>query len=193
MGFGFLIAFQHAQAASLYSFQVVRSCLCSLYIFFLCLFEFCQDLLVNSCRPSGIFARFPAHWYERFLSLKEVIFEYQPIFLELSSLQGPVLWDSVKQIPESVTLKSRAVILFFYPVPSSQDPECHHCHCNLRLPLTFTSPRSSSLFVSIRSSTVPLIVGSVSLGSGICHQCFPRTLWVVYHCPCWLPADIRVV
>lgn len=51
-----------------------------------------------------------------FLSLEEVILEYQLALLDLSSFQGPVLRDYFKQIPEEAkvySLRFKTVIYFF--------------------------------------------------------------------------------
>lgn len=40
------------------------------------------------------------------MSLKEMILEYQPVFLGPSSLQGRFPWNFSKQVPEEVSLLS---------------------------------------------------------------------------------------
>ena len=56
--------------------------------------------------------------------------------------------------PKLSPLKSRAVIpLFVLLLLSGSSTSASHSHCSQGFPPTFTSPTSSSLFVSMRSST----------------------------------------
>lgn len=78
-----------------------------------------------------------------------MILEYQAAFSDPSFPSGPNPMDL-----------SRTVILLFCPSPSCWCCECHQGQCNLRLPVTFMSPRSPSFLVSMRCSTECLTVGS---------------------------------
>lgn len=111
---------------------------------------------------SSSFGQLPAHQGALILSLVEVILENQPALLCPSSLQGHITWDP----PEPAKVCSPEIWgcdPAFCPALSSQDLEFHHAQSlQPRLPLTFTSLTSSSLFVSMRSRRFPCWVLSHS-------------------------------
>lgn len=82
----FLTSSLAAQAISLHFFQTTCPS-CHPLQAFVCLFEFAQEHLVHPCRLPGIFAELPL-WDASLLNLKNMILEYQPGFLSLSSFQG---------------------------------------------------------------------------------------------------------
>ena len=80
-------------------------------------------------------------------------------------LQDHISWVSSKQIPEGTKVcsqMSRIVLLHFALLPSLRILDFTiSWSLQPRLFLTFTAPTSSSLFVSIRSSTAPALIGSL--------------------------------
>ncbi|KAJ7413875.1 hypothetical protein BTVI_42154 [Pitangus sulphuratus] len=80
-------------------------------------------------RSLAPYAQFLAHRDAQFLSLEEVILEYQQTLLDSSSLQGLFPWDSSKRIPEEVKVNSPKVHgcnLTCCPVSSLPNTELHN-------------------------------------------------------------------
>ena len=117
--------------------------------------EFSQELLAYLHRSPDTFVSFPAHQDELFLSLEEVILENN--WLSQTSLLSRAMYCGIRSSrslnrPQSALLKSKAVMLFFVLLPplrilNSTIPRS----LQSKLPLTFTSPTHSSLFVNTRS------------------------------------------
>lgn len=68
--------------------------------------EFCQELLVNSCNCPDFFAWLPACCNGLFLTLEEVILEYQRPFLGPFSIQGLIPQESAG----TVSLQSQSLL-----------------------------------------------------------------------------------
>ena len=114
---------------------------------------------------SWTFACLPAHQHGPFFTLEEVTLKKQPALLDPSSLPRTI---SHRILPsrsldrsKSAPLKSRVVILLFALFPPHRIlNSITSWSLQSRQPLTFTSTDSSSLFVTIRSSTVSFVVSS---------------------------------
>lgn len=105
------------------------------------MFEFCQELLFNSYNRSDIFAWLPACCNRLFLTLEEIILEYQTAFLGPFSIQGLIPWKSawtVSHQGQSVLMSrvmiltlliSRVMILLFALLFSGFWTPLSHGHC----------------------------------------------------------------
>lgn len=149
------------------------------YASFLCFEGFFSEATFSHMQTPATFAWFPPHGDEPFLSLEEVVLELHTDVLDPSPLQGRMPWVYSKQVPEHPKVCSPEALGYdpaFCLYPFFQDPELHLLMATA-VNLTFTSPTSPSMFVSVKSGSQPLIVGLWSLSLGICHWCSPQT-WV---------------
>lgn len=112
IGFGFPKPILQDQTATLYFSWVTCPC----FYHFLFMSEFSYEFLAYPCRYPATFVWFPTCQDGVFLSLEEVIVEYQAAFLDPSSHQGHNIWilpsRSLKKL-NTALLKSRAVTLLF--------------------------------------------------------------------------------
>lgn len=157
----FLTLFLHDQTMSLYFPKAPVSASTSDMLPFYMGYFFSEAHFSHMQTP-GAFAWFHPHGDEPFLSLKEVILELYPHVLDSSPLQGHMPWVSSKQVPEHPKVfppEAQDCDPAFCLVPSSGSWLC--LLMATAFTLTFTSPNSPSMFVSVRSSSQPLIVDSL--------------------------------
>lgn len=131
--------------------------------------EFCQELLVNSCNCPDFFAWLPACCNGLFLTLEEVILEYQRPFLGPFSIQGLIPQESAG----TVSLQSQSLLSWcpgswscFLPYLLFSGfwtpPCCDHCSQDWFQP---SHPQPSS-FVIMRSSRTCVPTQSSITASG---------------------------
>lgn len=174
-----LISFLHAQTVSMYS--VLQS-----FVFFLFVFEFCQEQLVHPRRPSNIFACFllieiGCFWVWRWwpLNINQLSWATVPS----RALSYGTLPSKTLKRPKSALLKFGIVILLFTLFPLLRILNSIIC-------LQPSQPQGAPPCQCAWGSTEQLSsLTSLSLESGCCCLC-TRGL----HMPCSvvLPADIGV-
>lgn len=135
------------QRVALYLSQVICPCFHLLHTSFLC-FKFCQELLAYLRRPPATFACLPAHQDGPFFSLLKKTPHTHPPFLQ--SISHRILPGRSLVRSESAPLKPRVVILLFALFPPHRILNSITSRSlQPRLPLTFRTPSSSLLFVSV--------------------------------------------